>query len=177
MATPKQVRTWIEQAEADLAASRAKADGIRECHRRYWLQQSYEKSIKAYALMRWTGSAAQEREFAHLFLLQHSPLKTVSDANAPLSKELHLLRREVLAFVHGLDNDKFLLQIDATTPRNDPAEVSYRYPFISDGDYVPPAAYEAWDTYQGNVEGALAAVGRLLKAVKDELSFFARKPK
>src|SRR5262245_30106391 len=63
MATPKQVKTWIEQARADLVASRAEAGGIRECHRRYWIQQSYEKSIKAYALMRWTGTALDEAEF------------------------------------------------------------------------------------------------------------------
>jgi hypothetical protein len=95
MATPKQVRAWIDQADADLVASRARSVGLGECHRRYWIQQSYEKSIKAFALMRWTGTAENETELARLFLLQHSPLKTVSQANAPLSKALHLLSREV----------------------------------------------------------------------------------
>ena len=90
MATPTQVRTWIAQADADLVAARVEHDGLGECHRRYWLQQSYEKAIKAYALMRWTGGAEDEAQFARLFLLQHSPLKTVAEANTPLSKPLHL---------------------------------------------------------------------------------------
>ncbi|MEZ4301864.1 MAG: hypothetical protein R3B70_43420 [Polyangiaceae bacterium] len=148
-----------------------------ECHRRYWIQQSYEKTIKAYALMRWGGAPADEPEFARLFLLQHSPLKTVGLATTPLSKGLRLLRREVEAFVRGLDNADLLLRIDATTPRNDPNEVSYRYPFLVDGDFVAPVAYSEWDAYQGNVAGALAAVERLLAAVKDELRIFARTPK
>jgi hypothetical protein len=177
MATPTQVRTWIEQADADLVAARVEHDGLGECHRRYWIQQSYEKAIKAYALMRWTGGAGDEAQFARLFLLQHSPLTTVAEANTPLSKPLHLLAREVEAFVRSFDNATLLLKIDATTPRNDPAEVSYRYPFLVDGDYKAPASYDDWDAYQGNVAGAQAAVARLLGAVKDELKIFARTPK
>jgi len=178
MSTPKQVRTWIEQAEADLRASRATAPELAECHRRYWVQQSYEKAIKAYALMRWAGAAADEPEFTRMFLLRHSPLKTIDQPPTPLSKRLHLLRRDVKAFVMRLDNVDLLLQIDATTPMNDPGEVSYRYPFIiADGEYVAPAAYEGWDRYQGNLAGALAAVGRLIGAVKEELKVFARTPK
>lgn len=177
MATSKQVKTWIEQAEADLVAARVRADGLGECHRRYWIQQSYEKAIKAFALMRWTGTAGDEAQFARLFLLQHSPLKTVVEANTPLSKPLHLLAREVEAFVRALDNAAMLLKIDATTPRNDPAEVSYRYPFLVDGGYVAPASYEEWDAYQGNDAGAQAAVQRLLSSVKEEFKIFARTPK
>lgn len=177
MVTPKHVRTWIEQAEADLGAARVRDGALAECHRRYWIQQSYEKAIKAFALMRWTGAAGDEAQFARLFLLQHSPLKTVAEVDTPLSKPLHLLARVVEAFVRGLDNAGMLLKIDATTPRNDPAEVSYRYPFVVDGEYRAPASYEDWDAYQGNVAGAEAAVGRLLGAVKEELKIFARTPK
>jgi hypothetical protein len=79
--------------------------------------------------------------------------------------------------VRGLDNRDMLLKIDATTPRNDPAEVSYRYPFLVDDEYKAPASYREWDAYQGNSAGAQAAVGRLLGAVKDELKIFARTPK
>jgi len=177
MATPQQVKTWIAQAEADLVAAQVVAAGLGECHRRYWIQQSYEKGIKAYALMRWTGDADHDAEFARLFLLQHSPLKTVLDASAPLSKPLHLLAREVEVFVRGLDNADLLLKIDATTPRNDPGEISYRYPFTANGDYVAPASFGDWDAYQGNVVGVRAAVRRLLGAVKDPLKLFARTPK
>ena len=45
MVTPKQVEQWLLQAESDL--DEAKAKGISEGHTRYWLQQSYEKAIKA----------------------------------------------------------------------------------------------------------------------------------
>jgi hypothetical protein len=177
MATLTQVRTWIEQANADLVAAEVEDARLRECHRRYWIQQSYEKAIKAYALMRWTGGANDDAQFARLFLLQHSPLKTVAQANTPLSKALHLLAREVEAFVRILDNADLLLKIDATTPRNDPVEVSYRYPFLVEGEYKAPVSYEDWDAYQGNVTGAQAAVKRLLSAVKEELKIFARTPK
>lgn len=177
MATPKQVRAWLEQAEADLQASRAEGDGTKDCHRRYWIQQAYEKTIKAYALMRWQGNAEEEAEFNRLFLLQHSPLKVVSTAVTPLSKALHLLARDVEAFVRGLDNSALLVKIDATTPRNDPAEISYRYPFLVDGNYVAPAGYDGWDSYQGDAVGARAAVSRLISTVRDELRVFARAPK
>lgn len=176
MATRRQVEAWLEQAEADLRAATATSAELQECHRRYWLQQSYEKSIKAYALMRWNGVAAEEKEFSRVFLLQHSPLRVVSEVSTPLSKAMHLLRREVESFVRSLDNAAILLKIDATTPRNDPAEVSYRYPFLHAGEYVPPARFEEWDSYQGNAQGAQAAVTRLLRAVKDELRIFARAP-
>lgn len=177
MATPEQVRKWIEQAEADLKASRVTDESLGECHRRYWIQQSCEKAIKAYAMMRWTGSAAEEAEFSRLVLLQHSPLKNVIAPNAPLSKSLHLLSRQVEIFVRSLDNSGMLLRVDATTPRNDPAEVSYRYPFIVEGEYVAPISFDGWDNYQGNFEGVRAAVTRLIAAVKAELTTFARRPK
>lgn len=177
MVTRERVEAWVEQAEADLQAATAESSSLRECHRRYWLQQSYEKSIKAYALMRWKGTPADEREFTKVFLLQHSPLKAMSDVSTPLSKATHLLRREVEAFVRSLDNAALLLKIDDTTPRNDPTEVSYRYPFLRDGSYVPLASFDGWDAYQGNAQGARAAVERLLRAVKGELRTFARAPR
>lgn len=177
MITPAQVRAWIEQSEADLLAARTDADGLRECHRRYWIQQSYEKAIKAYALMQWTGSDEEEAQFARLFLLQHSPLTHVQGTGTPLSKPLHLLTRQVLTFVRGLDNGALLLKIDGTTPRNDPSEISYRYPFLAEDAYVAPASFEDWDGYQGNMAGVRAAVARLLTEVKAELKIFARTPK
>lgn len=177
MPTSRRVKTWVEQAEADLRASRATHESLGECHCRYWIQQSYEKAIKAYAIMRWSGTAADDVEFTRLFLLQHSPLRTINTANAPLSKPLHLLRRDVIGFVRGLDNGEILLQIDATTPRNDPAEVSYRYPFVFNGADVAPVSFDGWDSYQGNIAAVQAAVRRLLSAVKAELSVFARTPK
>jgi len=138
--------------------------------------RGYEKAIKAYALMRWAGSPADEAQFTRAFLLQHSPLKTLVEVSTPLSKALYLLRREALAFVGGLDNAAVLLQIDATTPRNDPAETSYRYPFQHQRGFVAPASFDGWDAYQGNAMGACAAVGRLIGAVREERKLFGRRP-
>jgi hypothetical protein len=174
VATLRQVEAWIEQAEADLLAASARAPELRECHRRYWLQQGYEKAIKAYALMRWNGGPENEREFHRTFLLQHAPLKVVSEVSTPLSKAMYLLRREVEIFVRRLDNSEILLKIDATIPRNDPAEISYRYPFLQEGEYTSPARFDGWDAYQGNPQGTQAAVARLLRAVKDELKIWGR---
>lgn len=51
MSTLRQVKAWLDQAKYDLGASRVADINVRDCHRRYWIQQSYEKAIKAYALM------------------------------------------------------------------------------------------------------------------------------
>ena len=72
LATPEQVNTWIAQAEADLRASRVTGEGLCECHGRYWIQQSYEKAIKAYALMRWKGGPGEDAQFTRLFLLHYA---------------------------------------------------------------------------------------------------------
>jgi hypothetical protein len=178
MATRQQVKAWIEQADADLLAARAESADLRECHRRYWIQQAYEKAIKAFALMRWNGGVEEHAQFERLFLLQHSPLKTVAETNTPLSKALHLLEREVQSFVRKnlAGEASTLLKIDSTTPRNAPEEISYRYPFLVDGEYTAPTAYEDWDGYQGSFMAARGAVERLLRAVRDELKLFGLKP-
>jgi hypothetical protein len=54
---------------------------------------------------------------------------------------------------------------------------SYRYPFLVEGEYKAPVSYQDWDAYQGNAQGAQAAVARLLGAVKEELKLFKRRPK
>lgn len=178
MATRQQVKAWVEQADADLLAARAESSDLRECHRRYWIQQAYEKAIKAYALMHWNGTAQEQSQFERLFLLQHSPLKTVAETMTPLSKALHVLDRDVRAFVlKNLSGEaSTLLKIDSTTPRNAPEEISYRYPFLVDGKYTAPIAYEDWDGYQGNFMAARGAVERLLRAVRAELKLFGLKP-
>jgi hypothetical protein len=177
MATTKQVKAWIDQAEADLAAAKSQGDGISECHRRYWIQQSYEKAIKALALMKWAGGATDEAEFARQFLLQHSPLKRVGTNISTLSKALLLLARELVRQISALDNGQLLLKIDATTPTSLPSEVSYRYPFQHDGEFVSPASFAGWDLYQGDFMAVESAVRRLIGVVKDELKLFGRTPK
>ncbi|MDI1435941.1 MULTISPECIES: hypothetical protein [Polyangium] len=178
MATPAQVRAWIRQAGADLAAAKADTDALAECHRRYLIQQSYEKAIKALALMLWDGADDEMREFDRLFLGQHSPLKSLGESESTLSKALFNFRRRIETFLNKrVDNADLLLRIDATKPSKRPNDVSYRYPFLQDHTYIAPADFSAWDTYQGNQMGALAAVTHLLKEVNEELKRFARTPK
>lgn len=170
MATPKQVKAWVDQASADFDASCVRDEKIAERHRRYWLQQAYEKAIKAYALVRWSGgSQLVDADFRKFFLSKHSPVTMIESVKEPLSKELHLLRREVRAFVNGLQS-KVLLQIDATTPQQDPSKISYRYPFVLNDEYVAPSSFNGWDSYQGDEMAARAGVGQLLEAVRANMS-------
>jgi len=176
MARPEDADCWLVQANADLLAANAEHQDIAECHRRFWIQQSYEKAIKAYAIIRWSGAAEDERQFARLFLLKHSPLKTLASAGDPLPKSLHMLSREVEVFVRELDNSDLLLRIDAAEAVTDPDQVSYRYPFLVEDELKAPSEYEDWNVYQGNRTGALAAVRRLIAAVRDELRVARRRP-
>jgi HEPN domain-containing protein len=177
MALLEDVSNWLAQAEADLRAARAEHADVAECHRRYWIQQSYEKAIKAYAIIRWRGHPTDE-QFRKEFLRRHSPLKGVEPGKASLSKNLHVLARDVGTFVRGLDNAELLLKIDDTETSADPAKVSYRYPFYgSDARLAAPCVYDGWDGLLGNREGATAAVDRLIRAVRNELKVAARRPR
>jgi hypothetical protein len=63
--------------------------------------------------------------------------------------------------------------VDATSPSTDPAEVSYRYPFVDarTGTVVAPVDLDtdAWDAYQGNEMGVSRAIGRLLDRVEGRI--------
>jgi hypothetical protein len=78
--------------------------------------------------------------------------------------------------VNSLDNAGTLKKIDATTPTVNPDEISYRYPFREGDEFVAPAQYTGWDSYQGNLRGAITAVKRLLSEVENELSTARRRP-
>ena len=178
MVLADKILAWIAQAEADFLAAGVKADGIAECHRRFWLQQSYEKSIKALGLMLWTGTTADERDFEKIFLV-HSPLESLSEAhgNKLLSKSLFLLKRNLDAEINKLDSDGVLRKVDGTIPKKEVNEISYRYPFINDGRYLAPVHFEGWDGYQGPLDGVQASARRLLKLVKNQSKKFSRGPK
>ncbi len=184
MATPEQVRTWLHQAEADLAAAQVNAQGIKECHQRYWIQQCFEKALKAYALILFNGSDAEDAALCKL--LSHSPMKRLEEhADDPQSnlpnmlerKHLWVLRREVEAFVGSLDNATFLKKIDALEPTHQNDNVSYRYPFMADDGYVAPAAFADWRLHLGDLMGAIAAVKTLVSEVGAAYKGFKRGPK
>ena len=180
MVPPKQVSAWIRQAEADLEAAKADTSSLAECHRRYLIQQSYEKAIKALALMLWESSTAAEMaQFDNLFLKQHSPLKTMADNAGDLYKPLYHLNRQLTSFLKGQPHGEVLLKIDSTKPTTRPDKVSYRYPFIDDesGDHTAPADFNQWDIYQGKRSDALKGVAGLLSAVNERLKLHKRAPK
>jgi len=180
MVPHKQVKAWVRQAEADLNASKAETASLAECHRRYLIQQSYEKAIKALALMLWESATSEETtQFDRLFLGQHSPLKTLAEAADSLYRPLYLLNRQLKTFLMGLDNGALLLKIDATKPMKKDDKVSYRYPFVDEesGSYTAPVDFDGWDNYQGERRDALKCVTQLLGAVGDQLKLYARKPK
>ncbi|MEO7033614.1 MAG: hypothetical protein ABI548_07045 [Polyangiaceae bacterium] len=165
------LKAWLRQARADLEAG--KSAGEEECHRRYWLQQACEKGIKALGLVLWKGPASDDGVFRGNFLHKHSPLKQLEAElkdNPSLPKSLRFLLRQLEAELEGLDGQGLLRKIDATTPKTDPTEVSYRYPFRdSNGLDVAPVDWTAtdWDAYQGNAAGVIAAVDRFLGAVEN----------
>jgi hypothetical protein len=173
-----QVDCWIRQAEADLRAGGVASIGIEENHRRYWLQQSCEKAIKAWGLLHWAGggNADDEKDFVKVFLKQHAPYDEIQSATQPVPQSVYKLRREIYLFLNSLDNSKMLEKLDATKPFFDPSQISYRYPFLDGGRYVAPSEYGGWDAYQGNVMGVAAAVDRLIKAVRADLKKLRRAP-
>lgn len=136
---------------------------------------AYEKAIKAYALMRWTGPS-DDAELRSFFLREHSPLTKLEGAPKP-SRKLDVLKRELKVFMRKLPDSASLTKIDETIPRLSPEHISYRYPFLVSDEYVAPASYPGWDVYQGEERACLKAVEQLLKAVGDELKAFERKPK
>lgn len=184
MATFKQVDPWVQQAKADLRAAKVAANEIAECHRRYWIQQSYEKAIKALALIRFKGS--DEEDSALCTLLSHSPMKFLKKhADDPTSalpkgltrKKIFGLEREVQIFVRSLAQFEFLARIDEEGPSKNPSDVSYRYPFYDqEANYVAPANIENWSEYLGGLDAAFAAVEKMIRAVDDEYRTFKRKP-
>lgn len=165
------LRAWIRQAQADLVAGRA--EGVEPCHRRYWLQQSYEKGIKALGLILWQGHANEEGQLRRHFLGRHSPLKVLSreaanDPNVPRS--LRLLLRQLQTELGTLDGAGVLKRVDENEATMNPTDVSYRYPFQdAAGSHVAPADWtEAnWDAYQGSAMGVVAAVTRFLGIVEN----------
>lgn len=121
----------------------------------------------------WKGPASDDGVFRGSFLHKHSPLKQLRaelNSDPSLPKSLRLLLREIEAELDGLDGQGLLRKVDATTPKTDPNEVSYRYPFRDGtGRDVAPVDWTStdWDAYQGNAAGVVASVDRLLRAVEN----------
>ena len=171
------IECWIKQSQADLKAARDANSEAEECHRRYWYQQSYEKAIKAYGLLKFrSDDPREEREFRQAYLRVHAPFTSLSGSG--FGGRLQVFGRQLRTFLYSLDNSAILIKIDESIPTVDPARVSYRYPFLDDrtGTYIAPVDYHGWDAYQGNEEGVRSALDRLLRKVRDELIISRRSP-
>jgi hypothetical protein len=96
------VKAWLRQARADLEAAEQPLGGMKDCHRRYWLQQANEKCIKALGLIAWQGPSADEAAFKARFLNKHSPLKNLQE-EAGLPKSLWMLARQIETELAKLD--------------------------------------------------------------------------
>ena len=178
MADFELVECWIRQAEEDLEAAKAEAEGISENHRRYWFQQSYERAVKAFGLLKYQPGAQEGNLVNRVFLHRHDPLLRLGQEQVPqLPRGLRLLRREVIAFVDRQDQSEFLRKIDATTATTDISEVSYRYPFLDDGVPTYPSQYVGWDTYQGGAMAVRSSLERLIRSVRDEFRIAKRRPR
>ncbi|MBX3181657.1 MAG: hypothetical protein KIT72_12680 [Polyangiaceae bacterium] len=161
-----ELKAWLRQARADLEASRQTV--LAECHRRYLLQQAYEKGVKALGLRLWRGSLA-DADFRRLFLHRHDPLSRLQ-AEADLAKALRIFLRQINSELSTLDNAGLLLRVDGTSPTTNRSDVSYRYPFIDSqtGSVIAPVdiSTDDWDAYQGNEMGVARAIERFLKRVE-----------
>jgi methylphosphotriester-DNA--protein-cysteine methyltransferase len=188
---------WLKQARADEKASRTA--GLAECHRRYLLQQAYEKGVKALALACLTTKQAKDKQFAsalgECFLHHHTPVTVFSNKDdaaweeelrasykgnwEKLLRELKTVRR-TLATALGRESDKRIVdawqKIDGTRPSKVIDAVSYRYPFIQDAypDGVAPSEWNGWAAYQGEADHVRNAVVTLLERAGQQVKTWLR---
>jgi hypothetical protein len=178
-------RTYLEQAKADFRASQVTNPALLACHTRYFLQQAYEKSLKAYMLVK----VDPDEHPQVLYLLRdtilgsHSPLADfrpeddLSELQERLIRQypdhwqrgikvLKTLRREAYGLLKGRRGANVLVQLDATRQSIRADVPSYRYPFFQGDETIVPSQWQGWDTYQGVLGEAVAAVSELVEAVK-----------
>jgi HEPN domain-containing protein len=164
----------LRQANYDLVAAQAGAAEIRENHRRFWLQQAYEKALKAWAILDFRSRDASEAmAFEKVYLLGHSPLYRFQHPN--LEKHVNISRvlsRSLRTFLNRsltAEDIRILETIDAMVPSDDPSVVSYRYPFLDPGSQalIAPSDFTAWDEIQGTHVQVGSTLRRLIRKVND----------
>jgi hypothetical protein len=183
---------WLRQARLDFRAAQVAHDGILDCHRRYWFQQSYEKAIKAFAIAAISDADDQFLQvFQDYFLRHHSPVfffglksQAWDDVELELRKrfpnswesvlrQLRLLRRSLEQFEKTLKNWSTLQRIDATMPSLSPNVVSYRYPFFERANRpetaIAPADFKGWAVYQGDESTVNQAIQELFDRVGERV--------
>lgn len=165
-----EVRAWLEQARADLLAASVMVDENTESHRRYWLQQAYEKAVKAFGLSLLESPTAAERaELRKAFLGHHDPVQSI-EKHAPESKLIHALKRRVSTFVQSQRDYTALNRIEDHKARFDHTTMSYRYPFkrAQDATWITPAQFTDWSELLGSFDKSIEAVGSFVNSVENE---------
>jgi HEPN domain-containing protein len=169
---------------ATSARARSRERGGREaCHTRYFLQQAYEKAIKAYMLAKLGQEHANVELILHDTILgSHSPLfdfrpqEDLAELEERLIRQypdhwqrgimvLKTLRREAYNVLMCRRGANMLVQIDATRQSIRANVPSYRYPFFSNDETIVPLSWDGWDVYQGPLDDVIAAVRDLLDTV------------
>lgn len=176
-------RSYLEQAKADFRVSQVKHADVRACYTRYFLQQAYEKAIKAYMLAKLGQEHANiELILRDTILGSHSPLadfrpqQDLTELEERLMRQypdhwqrgikvLKTLRREAYNVLVGRRGANVLVQIDATRQSIRADVPSYRYPFFSGTETVVPLSWDGWDGYQGPFDDVVVAVRDLLDTV------------
>lgn len=176
-------RSYVEQAKADSRVAHVKHEDVRSCHTRYFLQQAYEKAIKAYMLAKLgTEHVNVEHILRDTILGSHSPLadfrpeEDLTELQERLTRQypdhwqrgikvLKTLRREAYGLLNGRPTANVLVRLDATRQSIRADVPSYRYPFFRGGEAITPSRWEGWDDYQGSFDDVAKAVEDLLNTV------------
>lgn len=165
-----EVWAWLEQAKADLQAASVLVDENTESHRRYWLQQAYEKAVKAFGLSLLESPSEEHRaELRGGFLRHHDPVRSF-EAHPPASKVISALKRRLSTFVRSHPEYPTLDRLEEHKARLDSSSMSYRYPFkrAQDATWIAPARFADWSELLGSFDKSREAVRSFVTAVENE---------
>lgn len=183
---------WLAQAREDFALV-SKIGNAPECYSRYFLQQSYEKALKAYIISKLSGETRNvQKMLAETLLKTHSPLsdyshRDLSELESIFKKKypaqwrrgisvLKLLRREALDLIRNDRQLRILEAVDATRPSLQVNKPSYRYPFFDGTQFVSPANWTQWDTYQGDsLKHIKSSIDVLIEKVKVQVAIGSKR--
>lgn len=188
---------WLKQAKSDRTAS-GLVD-LPECHRRYLLQQAYEKSVKALGLALLPRKSAKDKRvraaLGDCFLHHHTPmtiflakddttwgLELRGAYGGDWQQILKILKglRQMIALNMGAEADTQTVdawtKIDGTRPTKKSDAVSYRYPFVDDAhpDGITPHEWTGWGTYQGEEDVVRRAVDNLIARAGQQIAEWNR---
>jgi hypothetical protein len=165
---------FLEQAKSDEQASGS--TGLPEATARYLLQQACEKAIKAFGYCIYTERRGDKRHVDGIFFNRHDPVTALNEvAIADLPNGVRILRRALVEFLDAFSERATLDHIDATTPSLNPNAISYRYPFLLDGEWVAPSNFDRWNLTLPAIGQLRTAARKLVAEVGDRISIARRR--